>query len=96
MTEAAIHDVAKIPRIAHDEAMRIAKVENCKFAALLRSFEPGDCTKPTDCTLWDAQALIAHVVGLPPARLRRASSSVRSARDAHSSPRSAASSGGTG
>ena len=52
-----------IPRIAHDEAMRIAAVENAKFAGLLRSFEPDDWTKPTDCALWDVRALAAHVVG---------------------------------
>ena len=63
MTQATIHDVTTIPRIAHDEAMRIAAMENAKFAGLLRSFEPTDWTKPTDCALWDARALIAHVVG---------------------------------
>jgi uncharacterized protein (TIGR03083 family) len=63
MNQATVHDVTTIPRITHDEAMRIAKVENSKFAALLRSFEPGDWTKPTDCALWDVRALAAHVVG---------------------------------
>ncbi len=57
------NDVTTIPRIAHDEAMRIAAVENAKFAALLRSFEPGDWTKPTDCARWDVRALAGHVVG---------------------------------
>lgn len=63
MTQTTITDVTAVPRIAHDEAMRIAATENAKFAALLRSLEPGDWTKPTDCPLWDARAVAAHVVG---------------------------------
>lgn len=63
MNQPTIRDVTTVPRIAHDEAMRIATVENTKFADLLRSFEPGDWTKPTDCVLWDVRALAAHVVG---------------------------------
>jgi uncharacterized protein (TIGR03083 family) len=63
MNQATVRDVTTIPRIAHDEAMRIAAVENGKFADLLRSFEPDDWTKPTDCVLWDVRALAAHVVG---------------------------------
>ncbi len=63
MNQATIQDVTTVPRIAHGEAMQIAAVENAKFATLLRSLEPGDWAKPTDCTLWDARAVAAHVVG---------------------------------
>ncbi len=63
MNQAPVGNVTTIPRIAHDEAMRIAAVENAKFASLLRSFEPDDWTKPTECVLWDVRALTAHVVG---------------------------------
>jgi uncharacterized protein (TIGR03083 family) len=63
MNQATIGDVTTIPRITHDEAMRIAAVENTKFGDLLRSFEPDDWTEPTDCVLWDVRALAAHVVG---------------------------------
>jgi uncharacterized protein (TIGR03083 family) len=63
MNQATVRDVTTVPRIAHDEAMRIAAVENTKFAGLLRSLEPDDWTKPTDCALWDVRALAAHVVG---------------------------------
>jgi uncharacterized protein (TIGR03083 family) len=63
MNQATISDVTMVPRITHDEAMRIATVENTKFATLLRSFEPDDWTRPTDCVLWDVRALAAHVVG---------------------------------
>ncbi|MGH9080003.1 MAG: maleylpyruvate isomerase family mycothiol-dependent enzyme [Acidimicrobiales bacterium] len=63
MNQAIVRDVTTVPRITHDEAMRIAAVENTKFAGLLRSFEPTDWAKPTDCVLWDVRALAAHVVG---------------------------------
>jgi uncharacterized protein (TIGR03083 family) len=43
--------------------MEIAAVENRKFAQQMRSFAPDDWTKPTDCPLWDARAVAAHVVG---------------------------------
>jgi uncharacterized protein (TIGR03083 family) len=62
MTATAI-DVTTIPRIAHDEAMRITAIENRKFGDQLRSFDDGDWTKTTDCPLWDVRALAAHVVG---------------------------------
>jgi uncharacterized protein (TIGR03083 family) len=55
--------VDTIRRIKHDEAMRIALVENAKFGAALRDLRPEDWTKPTDCTRWDVRALAAHVVG---------------------------------
>ena len=63
MSQATATDVGTIPRIAHDEAMRVAARENEKFAELLRSFGPEDWSKPTDCALWDVHALVAHVVG---------------------------------
>jgi uncharacterized protein (TIGR03083 family) len=56
-------DVTTIPRIAHEEAMRIAAVENERFAAQLRSFDAADWAKPTDCTRWDVHALASHVIG---------------------------------
>ncbi len=43
--------------------MRLAEVEADKVAAMLRSLEPGDWTKPTDCPRWDVRALAAHMVG---------------------------------
>jgi uncharacterized protein (TIGR03083 family) len=56
-------DVATIARIRHDEAMRIAEVENRKFGAALRALGAHDWAKPTDCSRWDVRALAAHVVG---------------------------------
>ena len=63
MTETTIDVSTTIPRIGHDEAMRITAVENRKFGEQLRSFDADDWTKPTDCTLWDVRALAAHVIG---------------------------------
>lgn len=62
MNEAPI-DVATIPRITHDEAMRITAVENRRFSDLLRSFSVEDWIKPTECALWDVRSLAAHLVG---------------------------------
>jgi uncharacterized protein (TIGR03083 family) len=56
-------DVQTIPRIKHDEAMRIAEVENRKFAAALRDLSADDWTKPTDCARWNVKGLAAHVIG---------------------------------
>jgi uncharacterized protein (TIGR03083 family) len=63
MTQTTVRDVITVPRITHGEAMELARGENAKFAALVHSLEPGDWTAPTDCALWDARALVAHVVG---------------------------------
>jgi len=48
MTMSTAVDVTTIPRIKHAEAMQTAAVENGKFAAALRSLQPGDWAKPTD------------------------------------------------
>ncbi len=56
-------EVAAIPRIGHQEAMRLAVAENRAFGDLLRSLRPDDLPRPTDCDRWDVQALVAHVVG---------------------------------
>ncbi|MGH9089875.1 MAG: maleylpyruvate isomerase family mycothiol-dependent enzyme [Acidimicrobiales bacterium] len=63
MNQAAVTEVASIPRIDHREAMSIAATENAKFGDLLRSLDAADWAKPTDCTRWDVHALAAHVVG---------------------------------
>src|SRR5664280_386695 len=68
MTPTATREVTAIPRITHEETMRITEVENRKFAQALRSLEPPDWAKPTDCPLWDVRALVSHVVGSSPAQ----------------------------
>lgn len=56
-------DVRTVPRIKHREAMRIAEVENRKFAAALHDLRPDDWAKPTDCARWDVRGIAAHVTG---------------------------------
>ena len=63
MTTTTTRDVTTIPRIQHDEAMRLAAVEDAKFAALLHAIAPEDWSKPTDCSIWDVRGIAAHVVG---------------------------------
>ena len=59
----ALTDVTTIPRIGHDEAMRITAVEQRKLGDQLRTFDAGDWEKPTACTLWNVRAVAAHLVG---------------------------------
>lgn len=56
-------DVTAIPRIGHDEAMRITAVEQRKFGEQLRTFDADDWGKPTACALWDVRAVAAHLIG---------------------------------
>lgn len=63
MTTNTAQQTMTIPRIDHREAMQIAAVENRKFGEQLRSFEPEDWAKATDCARWDVRAVAAHVVG---------------------------------
>jgi uncharacterized protein (TIGR03083 family) len=56
-------EAATIVRIRHREAMAITAVENDRFAEALRALRPDDWTKPTDCPLWDAHGVAAHVIG---------------------------------
>ena len=39
----------RVAAISHDQAMRLAATEYQRFLDLLRSLEPEDWTKPTDC-----------------------------------------------
>jgi uncharacterized protein (TIGR03083 family) len=47
----------------HPEAMELAETEYRRFVDLLRQLEPDDWGRPTDCTLWDVKALVAHNLG---------------------------------
>jgi uncharacterized protein (TIGR03083 family) len=56
-------DVATIPRLEHDEAMRLAAVEYDRFLDVVRGLTPQDWTKPTDCIEWDVRAMVGHNLG---------------------------------
>ena len=54
--------VGRVPRIGHDEAMRLTEVENRLFAEALASLSAVDWAAPTDCAGWDVHALVTHVI----------------------------------
>lgn len=35
-----------------------------RFTALLRDLDPGDWTRPTECSSWDVQAMAGHLLGM--------------------------------
>jgi uncharacterized protein (TIGR03083 family) len=47
----------------HREAMNLAAFEYDQFIALLRQLTLDDWSCPTECTLWDVRALVAHNLG---------------------------------
>jgi uncharacterized protein (TIGR03083 family) len=47
----------------HREAMSLAAFEYDQFIALLRRLTLGDWGRPTECTMWDVKALVAHNLG---------------------------------
>jgi uncharacterized protein (TIGR03083 family) len=44
----------------HREAMSLAATEYARLVDLLRDLDPDDWGRPTDCTLWDVKAVVAH------------------------------------
>lgn len=56
-------DVATIPAITHREAARLAATEYERFLAQLRSLDPTDWSRPTECPEWDVRSMVAHVLG---------------------------------
>jgi uncharacterized protein (TIGR03083 family) len=47
-------------RLGHHEAMSVGAAEYQRFIDLLRTLGPQDWAQPTDCTLWDVKAVVAH------------------------------------
>ena len=62
MTDTIVN-VGTIPAIERHEAMDLAAAEYRRFLDLLRSLDPEDWARPTDCELWDVRLLVAHMVG---------------------------------
>jgi uncharacterized protein (TIGR03083 family) len=46
----------------HREAMRLGATEYQRLIEVLRSLEPQDWARKTDCTLWDVRAMVAHLL----------------------------------
>ena len=56
-------DTATIASLDHGEALELQRVELDRTIALLKSLEPDDWTKRTDCPEWDVRQLYLHVLG---------------------------------
>jgi uncharacterized protein (TIGR03083 family) len=61
-------EVTTIPTLGHDEAMGLAETEFTRMVGLLRTVTADDWTRPTVCTLWTVQEMVAHVVGMAEAQ----------------------------
>ncbi|MGY1632197.1 maleylpyruvate isomerase family mycothiol-dependent enzyme [Geodermatophilus sp. SYSU D01186] len=62
MTPSAVRSAPDIPRIRHDEAMRLTATENARMLDLLRQLAPGDWTAATDCTRWTVRDMVVHLI----------------------------------
>lgn len=56
--------VEMIPPIRRAEAEKLARTEYGRVADQLRSLDPDDWSKPTDCSLWDVRAMAGHTTGM--------------------------------
>jgi uncharacterized protein (TIGR03083 family) len=61
---AVIVDVAELPTLEHEEAMRIAAEEYDRLLDLVARLEPRDWGRPTDCPGWDVKAMLGHLLGM--------------------------------
>ncbi|WP_432522657.1 maleylpyruvate isomerase family mycothiol-dependent enzyme [Kineococcus sp. SYSU DK006] len=62
-TPTAVVQALDVPAIGHEEAMDLARVEDERLLALLRTLTPDDWTRPTDCTRWRVRELVQHLIG---------------------------------
>jgi uncharacterized protein (TIGR03083 family) len=56
-------DVTTIPRIDHDEAMRITAAEFGRTIALFQKIGPDGWALPTDCDRWTVRDVALHLLG---------------------------------
>ncbi|HJQ02827.1 MAG TPA: maleylpyruvate isomerase family mycothiol-dependent enzyme [Jatrophihabitans sp.] len=61
MTASSPPRATALPRAA---AMRLAATEYQRFLDMLRSLQPQDWVKPTECPGWDVRAMAAHALGM--------------------------------
>jgi uncharacterized protein (TIGR03083 family) len=52
----------QIPRVGHDEAMRITATENARLLELVRRLGPTDWEMATDCTRWTVRDIVVHLI----------------------------------
>jgi uncharacterized protein (TIGR03083 family) len=65
MTRTKVED---IPRLRHEEAMGLARIEFGRMVELLRELQPADWQRQTVCGLWDVRAMSGHVLGMAEAQ----------------------------
>jgi uncharacterized protein (TIGR03083 family) len=58
-----ITDVATIPKLTHNEAMLLQRVEFDRTIECLRSLDAAQWAAATDCPDWDVRAMYQHVLG---------------------------------
>ena len=66
--ESSMTGVSAIPQLTHTEAMGLATTEFARMVDALDLLSAGDWLKPTVCSLWNVQQMIAHVVGMAEAQ----------------------------
>lgn len=63
-TTSSAPPAARAPALDRATAMRLAADEYRRHLDQLRSLDPGDWTRPTDCPAWDVRAIAAHCLGM--------------------------------
>jgi len=64
MSAPAVRMSARSAALDPPSAHRLAAEEHDRFLALLRTLEPADWHRPTDCPGWDVRAVAGHVLGM--------------------------------
>lgn len=64
MTMTTPSTTARVPALRRVDAMRLAATEYQRVLDLLRSLQPQDWARPTDCPGWDVRAIAAHMLGM--------------------------------
>ena len=59
----ALAHARTIQPLTHSEAIAMARLELDRFLALVTTLSDDDWEKPTACTLWNVQQILAHVTG---------------------------------
>jgi uncharacterized protein (TIGR03083 family) len=66
-----VREEGQPPVAGHAEWMRVAAEEYRRLLELLRTLQPDDWNRPTDCTKWDVRMLASHLVGAAEAAASR-------------------------
>jgi uncharacterized protein (TIGR03083 family) len=61
-------DVSMVPKLTHADAMGLATTEFARMVDVLDHLSTDDWGKPTVCSLWTVQDMVAHVVGMAEAQ----------------------------